>query len=279
MEILLLGIYSFFVWLIFIKFKWLPWNIDFAGHRRHHPDRRADGDDPHAQRRRAVVERRARLSSTRCRSSRRSAGRVIEVPVEEGNRPVKKGDVLFRIDPTPYQLEVNTLEAQLANAQRAAARARGVAEGRAGQDRRNARRDRAGRRRGPPRSTREPRPRAQARRAVPRARRHRRRHRFDLEQAETNLAELTGNSTRRAAPRRRRAPARRRRSRRREQVQQKLGAQVERRIRAGRADPRAAREREVGSRPDDHALALRLLRDQPAAAPGRLRRRPAGRRR
>ncbi len=27
MEILLLLIYSFFVWLIFIKFKWLPWNI------------------------------------------------------------------------------------------------------------------------------------------------------------------------------------------------------------------------------------------------------------
>ena len=26
MEALLLGIYSFFVWLIFIKFKWLPWN-------------------------------------------------------------------------------------------------------------------------------------------------------------------------------------------------------------------------------------------------------------
>ena len=26
MEILLLGIYSFFVWLIFIKFKLLPWN-------------------------------------------------------------------------------------------------------------------------------------------------------------------------------------------------------------------------------------------------------------
>jgi uncharacterized membrane protein (DUF485 family) len=27
MEILLLGIYSFFIWLIFFKFKWLPWNI------------------------------------------------------------------------------------------------------------------------------------------------------------------------------------------------------------------------------------------------------------
>ena len=26
MELLLLGIYSFFVWLIFIKLKWLPWN-------------------------------------------------------------------------------------------------------------------------------------------------------------------------------------------------------------------------------------------------------------
>ena len=25
MEALLLGIYAFFVWLIFIKFKWLPW--------------------------------------------------------------------------------------------------------------------------------------------------------------------------------------------------------------------------------------------------------------
>ena len=26
MEAILLGIYSFFVWLIFIKLKWLPWN-------------------------------------------------------------------------------------------------------------------------------------------------------------------------------------------------------------------------------------------------------------
>jgi len=42
-------------------------------------------------------------------------GRVIEVPVEP-NRPVKKGEVLFKIDPTPYQLQVQALEAQLANA-------------------------------------------------------------------------------------------------------------------------------------------------------------------
>jgi len=26
-EVLILGIYSFLVWLVFIKFKWLPWNI------------------------------------------------------------------------------------------------------------------------------------------------------------------------------------------------------------------------------------------------------------
>jgi multidrug resistance efflux pump len=42
-------------------------------------------------------------------------GRVIEVPVEP-NRLVKKGDVLFKIDPTPYELTVRALEAQLANA-------------------------------------------------------------------------------------------------------------------------------------------------------------------
>jgi multidrug resistance efflux pump len=41
-------------------------------------------------------------------------GRVIEVPVEN-NRPVKKGDVLFKIDPTPYQNEVQSLEARLAS--------------------------------------------------------------------------------------------------------------------------------------------------------------------
>jgi multidrug resistance efflux pump len=41
-------------------------------------------------------------------------GRVIEVPVEP-NSLVSKGAVLFRIDPTPYELQVRVLEAQLAN--------------------------------------------------------------------------------------------------------------------------------------------------------------------
>ena len=115
MDILLLGIYSFFVWLIFIKFKWLPWNI-------------------YSQVTVVIIPVVALAvmiltlnvvapSSADVRVFRFTVpivsqvrGRVIEVPIEEGNVLVKKGDVLFRIDPTPYQLQVNTLQAQLANA-------------------------------------------------------------------------------------------------------------------------------------------------------------------
>jgi multidrug resistance efflux pump len=43
-------------------------------------------------------------------------GTVIEVPVE-GNQHVSKGDVLFRIDPTRFQLQVDALTAQLAAAE------------------------------------------------------------------------------------------------------------------------------------------------------------------
>jgi RND family efflux transporter MFP subunit len=40
------------------------------------------------------------------------AGEVIDVPVM-ANTPVKEGDVLFRIDPTTYQAQVQAIEAQL----------------------------------------------------------------------------------------------------------------------------------------------------------------------
>lgn len=43
-------------------------------------------------------------------------GRVIEVPVES-NAPLKQGDVLFKIDPQPYQFIVNQKSAMLAEAQ------------------------------------------------------------------------------------------------------------------------------------------------------------------
>lgn len=39
-------------------------------------------------------------------------GTVIEVPVE-ANKPIKQGEILFRIDPVPYQIEVDRLKAQL----------------------------------------------------------------------------------------------------------------------------------------------------------------------
>ena len=116
MEILLLGIYSFFVWLIFIKLKWLPWNtatqvivviIPVVGLAAtilllniYAP---------------STADLRVMKYSVPIVTQVR--GRVLEVPIEEGNRLVKKGDVLFRIDPTPYQLEVQMLEAQLVGMQ------------------------------------------------------------------------------------------------------------------------------------------------------------------
>jgi multidrug resistance efflux pump len=115
MEALLLAIYSFFVWLIFIKLKWLPWNtksqvivviIPIVGMAAM-----------------ILLLNMVAPSSADVRVIKyvvqvvpQVRGRVIEVPVK-GNDYVKKGDVLFRIDPTPYELQVRTLEAQLANAE------------------------------------------------------------------------------------------------------------------------------------------------------------------
>ena len=116
MEVLLLGIYSFFVWLIFIKFKWLPWNIYSQVTVVIIP---VVGLAVLILTLNVVAPTSADLRVYRYTIPIVSQvrGRVIEVPIEEGNRPVKKGDVLFRIDPTPYQLQVNTLTAQLATAQ------------------------------------------------------------------------------------------------------------------------------------------------------------------
>jgi multidrug resistance efflux pump len=115
MEILILGIYCFFVWLIFIKLKWLPWNtatqvivviIPVVGLSATilllniYAPSSAD----------------VRVYKYTVPIVSQVKGRVLEVPVEEGNRLVKKGEVLFRIDPQPYKLAVNNLEAQLASA-------------------------------------------------------------------------------------------------------------------------------------------------------------------
>ncbi|OOE92544.1 hypothetical protein BZG76_08435 [Salinivibrio sp. AR647] len=42
-------------------------------------------------------------------------GRVIDVPVK-ANQPLEKGDVLFKLDPTPFQAEVDKIEAQIKEA-------------------------------------------------------------------------------------------------------------------------------------------------------------------
>ena len=39
-------------------------------------------------------------------------GKLIEIPVQS-NVPLKKGDILFKIDPIPFQGQVDTLQAQL----------------------------------------------------------------------------------------------------------------------------------------------------------------------
>jgi multidrug resistance efflux pump len=112
MEALLLGIYGFFVWLIFFKFKWLPWNtltqvivitIPIVGLTALVLMLNAVAPSSHDVR---VIKYVANMSST-------VRGRVLEVA--EGNKPMKKGDVLYKVDPVPYQLQVNALEAQLAN--------------------------------------------------------------------------------------------------------------------------------------------------------------------
>jgi len=115
MEILLLGIYAAFVWLIFIKFKWLPWNTTSQVTVAIIPIvaltiliLTLNVVAPSSADVRVFKYTIPIVSQVR--------GRVIEVPVEEGNRLVKKGDVLFRVDPTPYQLTVNSLMAQLVGA-------------------------------------------------------------------------------------------------------------------------------------------------------------------
>lgn len=121
MEALLLAIYAFFVWLIFIKLKWLPWTITSQVIVVIIP----------------IVGLTAMILTLNIAAPSSSdvrvfkyvvqilpqvRGRVIEVPVEP-NRLVKKGQLLFRIDPTPYQNDLNLAKAKLgaAEAQFAAA--------------------------------------------------------------------------------------------------------------------------------------------------------------
>jgi len=112
MEAILLGIYAFFVWLIFIKFKWLPWNTQSQVIVVIIP---IVGITALILTLNIVAPSSAdvRVIKYVVQVVPQVRGRVIEVPVT-GNDYVKKGAVLFKIDPTPYSNTVKQLEGKLA---------------------------------------------------------------------------------------------------------------------------------------------------------------------
>src|SRR6266436_3848265 len=114
MEIILLLIYSAIVWFIFFKKKWLPWNITSQVIVVTIP----------------VIALTILIlfmnivapSSHDVRAMNyvipivpRVTGQVTEVPIEP-NRPIKKGDVLFKIDPVPFEAAQKAAEATLRGA-------------------------------------------------------------------------------------------------------------------------------------------------------------------
>jgi multidrug resistance efflux pump len=111
MELILLGIYSWIVWLVFFKFKWLPWNfisqcvvitIPIVGLTllilllNIVAPSSAD----------------VRVINYVVAVNARVQGMVTEVPISP-NKHIKKGEVLFRLDPKPIELEIQGLQASL----------------------------------------------------------------------------------------------------------------------------------------------------------------------
>jgi multidrug resistance efflux pump len=114
MELILLIIYSVIVWLIFFKFKLLPWNITSQVIVVTIP----------------IIALTILIlfmnicapSSSDVRAQNyvipivpRVTGQVTEVPIEP-NRPIKKGDVLFKLDPVPFEAAQKAAEATLRGA-------------------------------------------------------------------------------------------------------------------------------------------------------------------
>jgi multidrug resistance efflux pump len=114
MELILLIIYSVIVWLIFFKFKLLPWNITSQVIVVTIP----------------IIALTILIlfmnicapSSSDVRAQNyvipivpRVTGQVTEVPIEP-NRPIKKGDVLFKIDPVPFEAAEKAADATLRGA-------------------------------------------------------------------------------------------------------------------------------------------------------------------
>jgi multidrug resistance efflux pump len=114
MELILLIIYSVIVWLIFFKFKLLPWNITSQVIVVTIPI--------FALTVLILFMNIVAPSSSDVRAQNyvipivpRVTGQVTEVPIEP-NRPIKRGDVLFKIDPVPFEAAANAAEATLRGA-------------------------------------------------------------------------------------------------------------------------------------------------------------------
>jgi multidrug resistance efflux pump len=112
MEILLLSIYALFVWLVFFKLKWLPWNIVSQVITITIP---IIGIAMLILFLNIVAPSSSdiRVVNYVVPINPPMRGLVTEVPIEP-NRPIKKGDVLFKVDPEPFAIAVQNYEAQLA---------------------------------------------------------------------------------------------------------------------------------------------------------------------
>jgi multidrug resistance efflux pump len=117
MIFLMLDVYVLILWLIFFRFKLLPFNL---------PAKIASGVIGILLNLGALIvvnflhpmtmDSRVFEHVVSVAPRIPQPGKVIEVPVQ-GNVPVKEGDVLFRIDPRPYEYEVQRLTAALAEAE------------------------------------------------------------------------------------------------------------------------------------------------------------------
>jgi multidrug resistance efflux pump len=111
MELILLGIYSYIVYLIFFKFKWLPWNfvsqvivvtIPIVGLTllilllNIVAPSSAD----------------VRVVNYVTAVNARIQGMVVDVPITP-NQQIKKGEILFRLDPRPIEIEIASAKAQI----------------------------------------------------------------------------------------------------------------------------------------------------------------------
>src|SRR3954466_11360410 len=115
MELVLLIIYSILVWYVFFKKKWLPWNITSQVIVVTIPV--------------FVLTVVILFMNIVAPSSHdilamnyvvpivpRVTGQVTEVPIEP-NRPIKKGDVLFKLDPTPFAAPLTAARTTLAESE------------------------------------------------------------------------------------------------------------------------------------------------------------------